>query len=164
MEQLLDEQSLTEFAIESKIYTINARRNDMGCFYCDKDQQLYDLMIEVCELSVSTVYLFKEQTYRGRCNVVFKRHIGNLFELSKDELSGFILDVAKVAKAINKIFSPKKINYGSFADTMQHLHMHIVPKYEGEANWGSMFEMNPKKVYLSDDEYTQMIEDIKNNI
>ena len=27
----------------------------MGCFYCDKDRQLYDLMIEICELSVSTV-------------------------------------------------------------------------------------------------------------
>jgi len=136
----------------------------MGCFYCDKDQQLNDLMIGICELSVSTVYLFKEQTYRGRCNVVFKKHVGNLFELSDAELKDFMLDIAKTARAINKVFSPNKVNYGAFADTMQHLHMHVVPKYEGGATWGSMFEMNPKKVYLSDDEYAQMIEKIKNNI
>ena len=136
----------------------------MGCFYCDKDQQLYDLMIEICELSVSTVYLFKEQTYRGRCNVVFNRHVGNLFELSDAELKDFMLDIAKTARAINKVFSPNKVNYGAFADNMQHLHMHVVPKYEGGANWGSMFEMNPKKVYLSSDENAQIIEKIKKNM
>ena len=133
----------------------------MGCFYCDKDQALTDLMIKVCDLSVSTVYLFKEQTYRGRCNVAFNRHVGNLFDLSEAELKGLILDVAKVAKAINVVFSPGKINYGSYADKMQHLHIHVVPKYEGGAGWGSPFEMNPQKVYLSDDEYKKMIEELK---
>ena len=136
----------------------------MGCFYCDKDQPLYDLMIEVCKLSTSTVYLFREQTYRGRCNVVFNRHEGNLFALGDDELSCFFLDVAKTAKAINKVFSPGKINYGAFGDKMPHLHVHVVPKYEGEAGWGGTFEMNPQKIYLSDDEYDRMIKDIKNNI
>jgi len=133
----------------------------MGCFYCDKDQQLYDLMVEICELSVSTVYLFKEQTYRGRCNVAFNRHEGNLYELSESELNGFMNDVSKTAKAIAKVFSPGKINYGSFADKMQHLHIHVVPKYEDAPNWGSMFEMNPQKVYLSDDEYKKMAEELR---
>ena len=136
----------------------------MGCFYCDKDQQLYDLMIEVCQLSVSTLYLLKEQTYRGRCNLALNKHEGNLFELSDTELNSFILDVSKAAKAMDKAFSPNKINYGSFADKMQHLHMHIVPKYEDGPNWGSPFEMNPQKVYLSDSEYKQMIEDIKKHL
>jgi len=136
----------------------------MSCFYCDKDQQLYDLMVEICKLSVSTVYLFREQTYRGRCNVVFNKHAGNLFELSDAELGSFILDVSKTAKALNKIFSPDKINYGAYADKMQHLHMHVVPKYEGGASWGGVFEMNPQKVYLTDDEYGRMAREIKNCI
>ena len=136
----------------------------MSCFYCEKSQQLHDLMIEICELSVSTVYLYKEQTYRGRCNVALKKHVGNLFELSDAELNSFMADVKKVAKAINKVFSPGKINYGSFADKMQHLHWHVVPKYDGGPGWGSAFEMNPQKVYLSDAEYKQMVEDIKKNL
>ena len=136
----------------------------MGCFYCDKDEQLYKLMIEICPLSVSTLYLFREQTYRGRCNVALNKHVGNLFELSEAELSSFILDVAKAGKALDTVFSPGKINYGSFADKMPHLHMHIVPKYEDYPNWGSTFEMNPQKVYLSDDEYQKMIADIKKHL
>ena len=136
----------------------------MKCFYCEKDQQLYDLMIEVCTLSVSTLYLFKEQTYHGRCNVVFNKHTGNLFDLSDSDLQSFILDISKAAKAINSAFSPDKINYGSYADKMQHLHMHIVPKYENGATWGSTFEMNPQKVYLLDSEYNLMIEKIKKHL
>ena len=129
----------------------------MGCFYCEKDEQLSGMMIEVCKLSVSTVYLFREQSYRGRCNVVLNKHIGNLFDLSEAELSSFILDVSKTAKAIDKIFSPDKINYGAYADKMQHFHMHVVPKYEGGLDWGNVFVMNPQKIYLTDDEYKEII-------
>jgi len=136
----------------------------MSCFYCDKDDHLYGLMIEIGTLSVSTLYLFKEQTYRGRCNVVLNKHAGNLYELSDAELSAFMLDVKKAAKAIAKVFSPDKINYGAYADKMQHLHMHVVPKYSGGADWGSTFEMNPQKVYFQDDEYAKMIKDIKQNL
>lgn len=136
----------------------------MGCFYCDRDKQLDDLMIEICRLSVSTVYLFKEQTYRGRCNVVLNRHIGNLYDLDEPELTGFIIDVSRTAKAIQKIFTPDKINYGAYADKMQHFHMHVVPKYENGANWGSTFEMNPAKVYLTADGYSRMIEEIRQNL
>ena len=133
----------------------------MGCFYCDRDQQLYDLMIEICALSVSTIYLFKEQTYRGRCNVVLNRHLGNLYDLDDAERNNFFADVAKTAGAINKLFAPDKINYGAYADKMQHLHFHVVPKYLDGADWGSVFIMNPQKVYLSDVEYAKMIGDIK---
>ena len=136
----------------------------MSCFYCDKSKQLYDQVIEICELSVSTAYLSKEQTYRGRCNVALKKHVGNLFDLSDAELNSFMTDVKKVANAINKVFSPAKINYGSYADKMQHLHWHIVPKYEDGPSWGAVFEMNPQKVYLSDAEYKKMVEDIRKNL
>ena len=47
---------------------------DENCLYCSKSNDLDSLMIKICDLEVSTVYLFKEQTYKGRCNVVFKEH------------------------------------------------------------------------------------------
>ena len=45
------------------------------CLYCRKDQRLHDLMIEIGTLQVSTLYLFKEQTHRGRCVVTYHEHI-----------------------------------------------------------------------------------------
>jgi diadenosine tetraphosphate (Ap4A) HIT family hydrolase len=53
------------------------------------------------------------------------------------------------------------MNYGSFGDGLTHLHMHVVPKYKDGHNFGSMFEMNPQKVYLSDNEYSEIINRIK---
>ncbi|MEH6904469.1 HIT family protein [Neobacillus drentensis] len=131
------------------------------CMYCMKDERRDNLMIEICQLEASTVFLFKEQTYTGRCNVVYKDHVKELFQLNPDELAAFMNDVKKVAAAVDKAFQPNKINYGAYGDTLHHLHMHIVPKYEGKENWGSTFEMNPGKTYLTDEEYHNMIEAIK---
>lgn len=135
------------------------------CFYCNKDQRLKDLMIEVCRLGVSTLYLFKEQTYRGRCVVAYKEHINELFELEEKELALFMLDVTRAANAIKKAFSPDKINYGAYSDKLPHLHFHVVPKYKDGHTWGGTFEMSPvDKVLLSDAEYLEIVELIKKNL
>ena len=133
---------------------------DENCLYCSKNKDLDSLMIKICDLEVSTVYLFKEQTYKGRCNVVFKEHKSEITDLTEEEAAAFIRDVRKVAKAIQKAFNPDKINYGAFADTMKHLHFHVVPKYEGGTSWGTTFEMNPGKVLLNDEEYNKLISEI----
>ena len=134
------------------------------CMYCMEDERRDNLMIEIGKLSVSTVFLFKEQTYRGRCNVVYNGHVKELFQLDEQELMAYMKDVKKVAEAIDKAFQPNKINYGAYGDTLHHLHMHLVPKYEGKENWGSTFEMNPGKTYLTEEEYQETIEKIKENL
>ena len=119
-------------------------------------------MIEIGPLSASTLYLFKEQTHRGRCVVAYRGHVNELFELRDAELASFMRDVTRAAKAIKAAFAPNKINYGAYSDKLPHLHMHLVPKYEGGTNWGSPFEMMPAaKKLLPDAEYQPMIADIK---
>ena len=130
------------------------------CLYCQNNELLHQLMIKVCDLEVSQLFLFKEQSYRGRCNVVFKDHTVDFHELSDEQRNAFMRDVARVGKAIDKVFHPDKINYGAYADTISHLHMHIVPKYQGEYGFGGIFEMNPQKVMLTDEEYTSLISSI----
>ncbi len=136
---------------------------DENCFYCSKNEDLDNLMIKVCDWEVSTVYLFKEQTYEGRCNVVFKEHKSELADLTEEEAAKYANDIAKTARAIRKAFNPDKINYGAFADNMKHLHFHVVPKYECGYSWGKTFDMMPEpKKILTDGEYLAVIEKIKN--
>jgi diadenosine tetraphosphate (Ap4A) HIT family hydrolase len=138
---------------------------DQTCFYCVQDQRLNDLMIEICELTASTLYLFREQTYRGRCIVAYKGHVNELFELTAEERNLFMADVAKAATAIKKAFSADKINYGAYSDKLPHLHFHLVPKYQDGPSWGSTFAMSPEdKVLLQEAEYTQLIQKIKENL
>ena len=121
-------------------------------------------MIEIAHLTVSRVFLFKEQTYRGRCLVAYDKHVNDLFELSDDERNAFMADVTRVTRAMDKTFHPEKINYGAFSDKLSHLHFHLAPKYINGPDYGGTFQMNPQKVYLSDEEYAEMIEKIKANL
>jgi diadenosine tetraphosphate (Ap4A) HIT family hydrolase len=125
---------------------------------------LDELMIKIADLEVSQLFLFKEQSHPGRCNVVYKDHGVEFHELSEEQRNAFMRDVAKAGNAIQKAFNPDKINYGAFADTLSHLHMHIVPKYKGGYNFGGVIEMNPKKTYLTDEQYNETISKIKANL
>jgi len=131
------------------------------CLYCTRNQIQHDLMIEICDLSASTLFLFKEQTYLGRCVVAFKDHANQLFELSDLDRNAFMADVAKVSKAIDSAFQPVKINMGAYSDKLQHLHVHLAPKYVDGPDYGGIFQMNPQKVYLSDQEYEVLIAKIR---
>ncbi len=134
------------------------------CLYCQHLPVLDELMIKIADLGVSQLFLFKEQSHPGRCNVVYKDHGVEFHELTDEQRNAFMADVSRVGKAIQKAFNPDKINYGAFADTLSHLHMHIVPKYQGGYNFGGVIEMNPKKTYLTEEQYKETIEKIKANL
>ncbi|MFD0676921.1 MULTISPECIES: HIT family protein [unclassified Paenibacillus] len=135
------------------------------CIYCAQDERQEKIMIEIGRLRVSTLFLFREQTYRGRCIVALNDHQTEFFHLSQDKQDAYMRDVAQVAKAIEQAFSPDKINYGAFGDTMPHVHFHIVPKYKDGAAWGKMFEMSPAdNKQLTDAEYEEVISKIKQHL
>lgn len=134
------------------------------CLYCQHLPVLDELMIKIGDLEVSQLFLFKEQSHPGRCNVVYNDHGVEFHELSEEQRNAFMRDVARTGAAIAKAFGPDKVNYGAYADTLSHLHMHIVPKYKDGYGFGGVFEMNPKKSYLSDEEYAEVIAKIKANL
>ena len=137
---------------------------DKTCAYCtmhEDNELLSQFGIFICDLSVSSLILFKEQSHRGRCIVAYKDHVSEIVNISDEERNAFFADVNKAAKAIHAAFSPDKINYGAYGDTGCHLHVHLVPKYKDGFEWGGVFEMNPKKIFLSEHEYSEMIAKIK---
>jgi diadenosine tetraphosphate (Ap4A) HIT family hydrolase len=120
--------------------------------------------IYICDLQVSSLILFKEQSKPGRVIVAYKDHVSEIVNLTDEERNLFFADVNRVAKALHKAFAPKKVNYGAYGDTGCHLHFHLVPKYEGGDEFGGVFQMNPDKVYLTDAQYAEMIQKIKDNL
>ena len=105
------------------------------CLYCQNNETLHNLMIEIAQLSVSRVFLF-----------------------------AFMADVARVTRAMQKAFQPEKINYGAYSDKLSHLHFHLAPKYVDGPDYGGIFQMNPGKVYLTDVEYQELIDAVKANL
>jgi diadenosine tetraphosphate (Ap4A) HIT family hydrolase len=131
------------------------------CHYCEKGAALDVFVLEIQKLSVSTLYLFREQSHPGRVIVAYDEHVGDVTELSDDKRNAYFADIAKASRAVKNAFNPDKINYASFGDTLQHIHFHLVPKYKDGFEWGGVFAMNPQKVITSDAEYADMIEKIR---
>lgn len=137
---------------------------DINCGYCMRGELLDKFGIFICELEVSSLILFKEQSKPGRCIVAYKDHVSEIVNISDEERNAFMADVTRAAKAIHAAFHPDKLNYGAYGDTGCHLHMHLVPKYKDQDEWGGVFQMNPNKTYLTDTEYEEMIAKIKANL
>ena len=121
---------------------------DPNCAYCVEGELLAKFGYPCCEMKTGKLYVFKEQSKRGRVILAHKKHVSELIELTDEERN-------------DKVFNPDKVNYGTYGDTGHHLHFHIVPKYKGGEEWGSTFEMNSGKTILTDAEYEEMAEAIR---
>lgn len=139
-------------------------KRDTNCAYCVEGELVEKFGIKICELEVSKVYLFKEQSHRGRVIVAHKKHIGDMTELTKEERDAYFADIARVSKVLQKVFHPDKVNYGAYGDTGHHLHFHLVPKYKEDYEWGGVFAMNPDRNYLNEAEYQELIDKIREQL
>lgn len=134
---------------------------DNNCAYCMQGDLVAQFAYPVCQMKTGYLYVFKEQSKRGRVILAHNKHVSELIELTDEERNDFFAEVAAVARAVHKVFHPDKVNYGAYGDTGHHLHFHIVPKYNGGDEWGGTFQMNPGKVTLTDTEYEEMAEALR---
>ena len=131
---------------------------DSNCAYCMEGALVDKFGIKIRDLPASKVYLFREQSHRGRVIVASKHHVSEMVDLPPAERRAFLDDVATVAAALHRLFKPAKVNYGAYGDTGCHLHFHLVPKYREDAfEWGGTFAMNPQRTYLTDAEYADLV-------
>ena len=123
---------------------------DQNCAYCMQGELVAAFGYPVCEMESGVLYVFKEQSHPGRCILAHNKHVSEMIDLSDEERNQFFADVARASRAIHQVYQPQKVNYGAYGDTGCHLHMHLVPKYRDEYEWGGVFEMNPGKKMLDD--------------
>lgn len=136
-----------------------------NCFYCEKAEKLNSLMIEICELEVSTVYLNRDQKHVGRVIVALNEHKDEYYELDEQQRNKFFKDVSLTAHAIKDAFNTDKINYATYGDKVSHVHMHLVPKHKDGLQWGLPFEdFSIPKGILQDEEYIPIIEKLHSEI
>jgi diadenosine tetraphosphate (Ap4A) HIT family hydrolase len=84
----------------------------------------------ICELRESVVLLHKHQSYRGWCSLFLKEHAEHLGVLPRARQGALWEDVMDVAAAIERAFSPRRLNYENLGNVVGHVHWHIIPRYE----------------------------------
>lgn len=65
----------------------------------------------------------------GKCHVLSRKHYVHLYDMTKEDLTGFMLDVQKAAKALQEVTGAIKINYEIHGNSAPHLHCHLFPRY-----------------------------------
>ncbi len=134
---------------------------DNQCMYCEETKKLTDLMTFICKVDGFSLYLFKNQAYKARCVLAYNEHVAKIVDIEDDKYINYLMAIKKVSTALTNAFKPDQINLGFYADTVPHVHAHIVPKYVGTLDFGSTFQMNPSPVTLKDDEFEQIMQQIR---
>ena len=91
----------------------------------------------VGQLTTSSLYLAKNQTYRGQCVLVFDpRHVSRIDQLARPEWVALAGDLFTAQQAVMRTVQPDHINIEQLGNVVPHLHWHIIPRYVGDARWG----------------------------
>src|SRR5262245_1786781 len=117
----------------------------------------------VGQLSVSSLYLTKNQTYRGQCQLIFdSRHVARADQLSRPEWNSLAGDLFTAQQAVARVVKPDHLNVESLGNVVPHVHWHIIPRYVGDPMWGAPVWRVPldsmPDTRLPDDERASLIE------
>ncbi len=119
----------------------------------------------IADFNLTQAYLFDDQFFPGWTVLVLKRHATELFDLTREERSQLIEEVAEVAGALAVAFDAVKINYELLGNQLPHIHWHIIPRLAGdpsplEAVWTVTHE--PKR--LAPDELHERVALIRKHL
>ncbi|OYT52205.1 MAG: HIT family hydrolase [Desulfurococcales archaeon ex4484_217_2] len=113
-----------------------------GCFICEAAKSSDDRRNYVVYRGKNGFILMNLFPYNpGHLMVATYRHVGNLEELSKDELHELMELTVLSVKLLKKAFKPHGFNIGinlgsvAGAGIEDHIHIHIVPRWLGDTNF-----------------------------
>jgi diadenosine tetraphosphate (Ap4A) HIT family hydrolase len=94
-------------------------------------------MYLVCKLSVSSLYLARNQAYRGACALVYDpAHVTRPSELDLASWQRLCGDIWTVEAAVTHALQPDHVNIECLGNIVPHLHAWITPRYTSDPRWG----------------------------
>jgi diadenosine tetraphosphate (Ap4A) HIT family hydrolase len=109
------------------------RKNFMSDFQPDerlaRDSDLLT-KIGLCELR-----LMKDKRWPWLVLVPQRANVSEIFELTPLDQTMLTFETVLVAEALKKVTGATKINTGALGNIVRQLHVHVVARSEGDANW-----------------------------
>jgi histidine triad (HIT) family protein len=108
----------------------------------------------------SVAFMDIGQVNPGHVLVAVKRHAENIYSIDEVQAAAVFRTAAKVARAIRAAFEPEGLsvyqaNGKAAGQTVLHLHLHLVPRYEGDGMAFTWPVKNPPREKLV--EYAEKI-------
>jgi ATP adenylyltransferase len=118
------------------------RPKESGCILCQKSKENKDETNFILHRSQNNFIILNAFPYNpGHLMIAPYRHIANLQDLSDDEVTDHFNLVRKSLALLKEILNPDGFNIGlnigkvAGAGIEEHLHTHIVPRWQGDVNF-----------------------------
>ena len=115
----------------------------------------------VRDLAMSRLRLSRNQFVRGYCVLVSRIHTKEWFYLADKERLAFFDDLTWAARAVEKVFSPIKMNFTVLGNQVPHLHVHLIPRYHGDPAPESPIDPAAEHKELSRNDYAEMLQELR---
>jgi ATP adenylyltransferase len=125
-------------------YVTEAAVEAPGCIFCEALAQIADEPLVVHRGRAAFVILNKFPYNNGHLMVVPHRHVGWLGALERAELDELMELTQAAERALRDVYRPHGFNMGlnlgksAGAGVLDHLHMHVVPRWTGDTNFISV--------------------------
>jgi diadenosine tetraphosphate (Ap4A) HIT family hydrolase len=104
------------------------------CAICTRLENIAMDAALVHEFANSYLLLGNHQYFRGYCILLYKWHVRELHELDSDMQTDLNHELMLATQAVVRAFNPWKMNHACLGNRDQHIHWHIIPRYETEAD------------------------------
>jgi len=115
---------------------------DTGCIFCDAVAANDDAKTQIVHRGTSCFVILNRYPYTsGHLMVVPYAHVADLGAADPEMLSEMMRIAQRVQEALQKIYRPDGYNLGmnlgraAGAGVTGHLHMHVLPRWAGDANF-----------------------------
>jgi ATP adenylyltransferase len=125
-------------------YVTDASRPAPACIFCDALARAEFETLIVHRGRRSFVILNKFPYNNGHLMVVPNRHVGRLADLEPEERDEIMRLTQAAERVLTEIYHPHGFNMGlnlgkpAGAGILDHLHMHVVPRWNGDTNFMSV--------------------------
>lgn len=132
------------FASWRRDYILSGDKKTDGCIFCDypKEDESHDQENLLIYRGKSCFVIFNRYPYNpGHLMVIPYRHLHDFADLTEEERNEMMALVGKAVSVLKKLMSPHGFNIGmnigkvAGAGIDQHLHMHVVPRWNGDTNF-----------------------------
>lgn len=81
------------------------------------------------------VILVDEPGYPGFCRVIWRNHVKEMTDLSREDAALLFDWVLRTERALRKVMSPDKINLATLGNMVPHLHWHVIPRFADDPHF-----------------------------
>ena len=98
-------------------------------------QRLQEDTIEIIRLKLSRVLLMNDSSFPWLVLVPERQGVQEVYELSIEDRSVLIEEIAAASEIIQQLYSPDKINIGALGNLVPQLHIHVIGRFRTDRAW-----------------------------